>query len=55
MEEIIINKKFNTKEEHDKFLADFEKDYTIIMVMEMAQEIGAKEVYGIDSIWACKK
>lgn len=50
MEELIIDKTFDTKEELEKFEKELCDEYIACMVFYKDQVIGEPEIYGISSI-----
>ena len=50
MEELVLNKKFDTKEELEKFTEEICNEYIVVLVNYMPVEID-KEIYGIESIF----
>lgn len=50
MEELVINKTFETRQEMEAFEEGLSKKYIVFMIMQKDQVIGEPEVYGIDKI-----
>lgn len=55
MQELIIDKTFNTKEELEAYENLLANEYHIFMIMHKDQVLGEPEVYGIDRIIHCGK
>lgn len=50
MQELIINKVFDTREEMEAFEKELDQKYIIFMIMRKEQTLGEPEIYGIDKI-----
>ena len=50
MEELIINKTFNTRKELEEYEKMLTEQYIVFMIMHKDQVIGEPEVYGIDKV-----
>lgn len=49
MEELKLNKRFETREECDKYVEELCEKYIVLMINMLPSEID-KEVYGVESI-----
>ena len=50
MQELVIDKIFNTKEELEEYEKKLIEDYIVFMIFHKDQVIGNPEIYGIDKI-----
>lgn len=50
MEELKINKTFETREEMEEYAKKLNEEYCIVIVNHIPQVIGEPDVYGIESI-----
>ena len=50
VQELIINKVFDTREEMEAFEKELDQKYIIFMIMRKEQTLGEPEIYGIDKI-----
>lgn len=50
MEELKINKIFETREEMEKYIKQLNEEYSIMLINQMPQVIGEPDIYGIESI-----
>lgn len=50
MEELKINKIFETREEMEEYIKQLNEEYTIVIVNQIPQVIGEPDIYGIESI-----
>lgn len=53
MQELIINKRCNTKEEEDALVKELGEKYIVFMYNHFSQVLGEPEIYGIESIFHC--
>ncbi len=53
MQELIINKRCNTKEEEDALVKELGEKYIVFMYNHFTQVLGEPEIYGIESIFHC--
>lgn len=51
METLKVNKRFNTREEMEKYEEEVCKEYIVMIINHTPQTIGEDEIYGIDEIW----
>ena len=49
MQELKVNKRFETREEMDKYVKEICEEYVVMLVNHIPQEIG-QEIYGVESI-----
>ena len=50
MEELEINKTFETREEMEEYIEELNEEYCIVIVKQMPQSINEPDIYGIESI-----
>ena len=50
MEELIINRTFNTREEMEEFEKQLKEEYIVLMIVHTEQVVGEPNVWGIHSI-----
>lgn len=53
MQELIINKRCNTKEEENELVKELNEKYIVVMFEGFEQEFNSPEIYGIKSILHC--
>ena len=50
MEELEINKTFETREEMEEYMKELNEEYLIVIIKQMPQVKGKPDIYGIESI-----
>ena len=50
MEELKINKTFETREEMEEYVKQLNEEYCIVIVNHIPQVIGKPDIYGIESV-----
>jgi hypothetical protein len=50
MEELIINRTFNTREEMEEFEKQLKEEYIVLMIVHTEQVVGEPNTWGIHSI-----
>lgn len=50
MQELIVNKTFETRQELEQYEQYLTENYIVFMIMRKEQVIGEPEIYGIDKV-----
>lgn len=53
MQELEVNKVFNTRQEMEEYERQLTEKYVVICIFHKDQEIGQPEIYGIDTVMHC--